>query len=129
MNGECDQCGKCCLQWVNPQVTGADFRRWREEKRLDILKHPCIDPKWNGVKYDLCSASEVFGGTSVKQLRQALKELAIFYNRTFLFGGFANCCPFLKHLRNGKYICLIHETKPEICKDYFCDSGKGKEWI
>jgi Fe-S-cluster containining protein len=116
---QCKRCGKCCLRWGSPEATEADFKRWEKENRLDLLHHPSIDPKWHGVKGDICCCYEIFD--SVKDMRKALKELEAIYSVHFLFGGYACCCPFLKHLRNGNYACLILETKPEICRNFQCN--------
>ena len=36
---QCQQCGKCCLEYAyNLQVTEEDVRRWEEEDRWDILQ-------------------------------------------------------------------------------------------
>jgi len=48
------------------------------------------------------------------------KGVSLEWKRTgikFLWGGYVNYCPFLK--REGKkYTCLIHETKPEECRQF-----------
>ena len=40
-------------------------------------------------------------------------------------------CPFLHKVDQGKYTCAIHNTKPAICKRFWCEwaYGVGKKGV
>jgi Fe-S-cluster containining protein len=43
-------------------------------------------------------------------------------------------CPFRRKVKEGKYVCRIHETKPELCKDFtpwvdgWVSQGESYNW-
>jgi Fe-S-cluster containining protein len=89
---ECVQCGHCCLDLSDAfqtSVPDSDVIRWESENRYDILE--CVDS---------------FAG---------LNDIWISPKT----GEPVNRCPWLRKLpKKDKYICRIHETKPEHCKNF-----------
>jgi Fe-S-cluster containining protein len=119
---ECKRCGKCCegVELVGTiQATKEDLIRWKKEGRKDILKHVFISSKGKETTGDKISLNEIKNLI----LRTDFKN-----NPEFIEGDFADfcgtkdfiICPFLKKPN----ICKIQDTKPEVCKNYFCDSLK-----
>ncbi len=91
----CTQCGKCCTNksFMNSlEVSGADVLRWRREQRSDILD-------WVEV---LGSEADPWGDVWISP-------------RT---GLDADRCPFVRKRPDGKYNCTIHDTRPQVCRDY-----------
>jgi Fe-S-cluster containining protein len=95
---QCRQCGRCCreLDYRN-ELHRSDYQRWIELGRDDILERVAtITRRGHIVSY----AIWVEPGT-----RQ-----------------FAAQCPWLSpadpKTKSGRWICLIHECKPAICRDY-----------
>jgi len=92
----CTNCGKCC---TNPsfmgslEATGDDVKRWRRQRRHDILRFaeimgPPEDP-WADLWVDRNSGVE------------------------------RERCPFVrKVLGQPRYLCSIYETRPQVCRDY-----------
>ena len=38
-----------------------------------------------------------------------------------IFKKFPEACPFLRHWpKSGKACCTVHQTRPDICRDYTC---------
>jgi Fe-S-cluster containining protein len=89
---KCVQCGHCCLDLSDAYQTSvpeSDIKRWRREQRFDILE-------WVGP----------FEG---------MDEIWISPKT----GEFVNRCPWLRKLpKKSEYICRIHETKPEKCRNF-----------
>ena len=89
---KCVQCGHCCLDLsgvYQTSVSETDIKRWKREQRFDILE-------WVGP----------FEG---------MDEIWI-SPRT---GEYVNRCPWLRKLpKQNKYICRIHGTKPEHCRNF-----------
>jgi Fe-S-cluster containining protein len=89
---KCVQCGHCCLELsgaYQTSVPNSDVKRWRREQRFDILE-------WVGP----------FEG---------MDEIWISPKT----GEYVNRCPWLRKLpKQNKYICRIHETKPEHCRNF-----------
>jgi Fe-S-cluster containining protein len=89
---KCVQCGHCCLDLPDAYQTSAldsDIRRWKREKRTDILER--ID---------------TFGGLNDIWINPKTGELV-------------GRCPWLRKLpKNSKFTCRIHETKPEHCRKF-----------
>lgn len=90
---ECQQCGKCCTKYSSELTAKAqDIVRWRKEDRRDILKHVRV----------LESGGVIMGGDIWLNPRTGRKTKS---------------CPFLKKTRE-KFYCLIHSTKPLVCRKY-----------
>ena len=89
---KCIQCGHCCLNLSDAYQTSvpeSDIKRWKREQRFDILE-------WVGP----------FEGMDEIWISPKTGEYVI-------------RCPWLRKLPNQeKYICRIHETKPEKCRDF-----------
>ena len=89
---KCVQCGHCCLDLPDAYQTSAldsDIRRWKRENRTDILER--ID---------------TFGGLNDIWINPKTGELV-------------SRCPWLRKLpKKNKFICRIHETKPEHCRNF-----------
>ena len=91
----CLQCGKCCrtLDYHN-EVTADDVARWKQTGRSDILD---------------------WVGTFQKNDREAVYRIWIKPGTRTI----AETCPFLqKKPHENRWICLIHDVKPQICRQY-----------
>lgn len=94
-------CGICCRELDVDQMTmmPSDYRRWKRQGRQDILRHAIVmTPQGYG---DL---NLLFDMEKEKYLRY---------------------CQFLKRVGRGKYICTIHDTKPKVCKEFWCEWSYG----
>ncbi len=91
----CTQCGSCCKKYgMRLEASPLDIARWHIEDRADILAHV-------GIEYD---KGEISGGRLwVDDKGNKVKE-----------------CPFLE-LRDEKYYCGIHDSKPEVCASHYCE--------
>ena len=94
---KCIQCGQCCLNLLDSFQTSAtdqDIKMWDSEGRDDILEW--VDPihvGGNQYVYDIWISPVT--GEDVQR------------------------CPWLRKLPNqDKYICRIHDVKPEHCRNY-----------
>ena len=112
----CERCGSCCVQYDgNNFATEEDFRRWVYEERVDILKF-CVG--WEGWCVDAIFESDA---QKEKVISHLLQEL----NYEFFFKPYTEeqmwLCPFLrKKYGKSKFECLIRDTRPEVCREYFC---------
>lgn len=99
----CDRCGKCCRGPMVLITKPADYRRWVEEGRGDILRCATIPPE--GGYGDLLPAE----GTDANY----------------------EYCPFIVKTEDGKYSCGIQETKPDVCRAFYCEwcYGEGEKGI
>ncbi|OIQ63228.1 flagellin N-methylase [mine drainage metagenome] len=91
----CTRCGKCCTNasyMLTLFATPNDILRWRREGRSDILRYA-------PVFQEIGSADLWIDPVSGNELSR---------------------CPFLKRSRGagGKYLCSIHETRPDVCRGY-----------
>jgi len=89
---KCIQCGHCCLELPEAYQTSVpdyDVKRWEREQRFDILE-------W----------VRAFGyGNDIWISPKTDEDV--------------NRCPWLRKLpKQNKYICRIHETKPEHCRNF-----------
>lgn len=91
------KCYSCgkCCKNFTINIMPVDVRRWKKEGRQDILS--CL--MWDGFGFDAW-----FDSKTGEELRH---------------------CPFLQKISRGKYICSIQETKPFICKMYWCAGSYG----
>jgi Fe-S-cluster containining protein len=94
---KCKQCGNCCLNLDDAFETCAteeDIRLWSQEKRDDILEW--VDP------------IPVGGGQFVYDIWISPDT-----------GDDVSRCPWLRKLpKKDKYVCRIHDVKPEHCRQY-----------
>ena len=89
---KCLQCGHCCLNLSDAYQTSvpdSDVKRWKRKQRFDILE-------W----------VDSFGGINDIWISPQTGEAV-------------NRCPWLRKLpKKSKYICRIHGTKPEHCRNF-----------
>jgi Fe-S-cluster containining protein len=103
-------------------VSQKDVDRWKNENRIDILdklwlnsfvcEHCNISwPAWQGDNCPMCGKHSDDGIYYWLDQRRP---------RDFFSQQMASPrCPFLKKTRGkDEYSCLIHETKPEICRGF-----------
>ena len=93
----CTRCGHCCLKLHDAYCTSVDMeevRRWRKEKRWDILER---------VDIMKVGGEELFAD--------------IWFSPTT--GEDTTRCPWLRKLPNKNiYKCRIHEAKPSHCRNF-----------
>jgi Fe-S-cluster containining protein len=95
----CFRCGKCCREHgFGLTVTPGDTRRWKKQGRADILRYAWI-PRGVGGYGDIWIDPET--------------------------GEDLDYCPFLQKVSLGKYICSIYETRPKICREFWCEYAYG----
>jgi Fe-S-cluster containining protein len=89
---KCVQCGHCCLNLSDAYQTSvpdSDVNRWKREQRFDILERV-----------------DTFAGINDIWISPKTGEAV-------------SRCPWLRKLpKKSKYICRIHETKPEHCRNF-----------
>ncbi len=91
----CHQCGKCCqrLDYHN-EITADDVAYWKQAGRSEILD---------------------WVGTFQKNGREAVYRIWIKPGTR----EFAETCPFLQKMpHENRWICRIHNVKPQICRQY-----------
>lgn len=91
----CRQCGKCCRSLdYRFELTEDDVRMWKKLGRKDILE-------W------------------VAEFRRRGRAASYAIWVTPGTREFAPVCPWLKEIAGtGKWECLIHEVKPDVCRQY-----------
>jgi Fe-S-cluster containining protein len=94
---KCKQCGNCCLNLIDAFQTSAtdqDIQTWEDEGRDDILDW--VDPIHFGD--DECIYDIWISPITHDDVKR---------------------CPWLRKLpKQDKYICRIHDVKPEHCRAY-----------
>jgi Fe-S-cluster containining protein len=102
---KCIQCGHCCMNLYDAFSTCAtegDIAMWQNEGRDDILEWVAPIQLGNQFVYDIWISPVT--GEDVQR------------------------CPWLSKLRNhDKYICRIHDLKPEHCRNYPRSRKHAKE--
>lgn len=89
----CRQCGKCCKRLNLGKIFKPDdVKRWRKQKRDDILVNTIV------MEYE--GEIEIVDFFDSKNNRYVITY-----------------CPFVVR-RQGKYWCKIHETKPWVCEHW-----------
>lgn len=101
---KCSMCGKCCREGGSELImTPSDYRRWKRQGRWDILRYAWVGlPQGHG---DLWIDSKT--------------------GEELLY------CPFLKEISAGKYVCEIYDTRPKVCREFWCEwsYGVGKKGV
>lgn len=101
----CSMCGKCCAEHGHGlTIISEDYKRWKHQRRTDILRYAWIPKGSNG-----------FGDIWIDPKT----------------GEDLDYCPFLVKVGRGKYVCSIHDTKPEGCREFWCEwtYGVGKKGV
>ena len=112
-NHNCEQCGSCCIQLEGFSPTQKDIKRWVKQQRTDILQY--------GFSWDEdCS----FLPEEEKSILEFLtsNDMDMWFNPET--SKESPLCPFLKVKDERKFVCLIQDTKPTICKQYKCKPSK-----
>jgi len=89
----CSMCGRCCKAPVILITKPGDYRRWIRQGRSDILRYASV------------------------RTRQGYGDLRIDAEA----GEGLSYCPFIKTVSHYKYICTIQDTKPKVCKEFWCE--------
>jgi Fe-S-cluster containining protein len=122
---KCERCSSCCLQVDWLEVVEDDIRRWIQEERTDILMYV---EGWN----EWCWENML-----VRDRPEVIIDFLI--NGDILANEFPydpeekeqlDVCPFLRKAYGKRmFECMIHDTKPQTCKEYVCklDDMKGIE--
>lgn len=98
----CQNCGRCCIATDDILAYPEDVRRWKKEKRYDILKYV---EGWEEDKGDYCAYD-------------------------FTAPSYGKGCAFLGWKKiDGKriYRCKIYETRPVPCKQFPYDNDGNLE--
>jgi Fe-S-cluster containining protein len=97
----CTGCGKCCTNarfMGSLFATGKDVKRWRREGRDDILRYAAVLGPASNPHADLWIDPKT--------------------------GDSRQRCPFvLKVPGTKRYTCTIHDTRPQVCRNYEPWSG------
>lgn len=93
---DCQQCGKCCRKYNKNNGLESISKQEYDQlpKYAQKIADNGYDPNPYYSKYPLWN---------------------IWMNKN---NEFIDPCPFLKKIKRGKYICKIHKSKPNVCKNY-----------
>jgi Fe-S-cluster containining protein len=103
----CEQCGLCC-RIFGPGImpTPANLYVWMEQGRQEILR-------W------FVASREHAGPVNCADLRpEDLGDVVMVEMRDPVTGGYVTVCPFLRRVGRQRYLCGIHDVKPEMCGNY-----------
>ncbi len=103
----CEQCGLCCKIFgdrISP--TTANLFHWQENDRNDILRY----------FFALRRDGSWVNCANLKP--DELGDLVTIELRDPSTGSYLAVCPFLRRTSRSRYICGIHNTKPEMCENY-----------
>ncbi|MBI3930885.1 MAG: YkgJ family cysteine cluster protein [Chloroflexi bacterium] len=100
---KCSTCGKCCRAPVILITKPSDLRRWAQQGRSDILRYASV-PVLRGYG-DLWISIDGSEGSGY--------------------------CPFIRRVSQDKFTCTIQDTKPKVCKEFWCEwtYGVGQKGI
>jgi len=103
----CEQCGLCC-RIFGPGITPttANVYVWMEQGRTDILR-------WFVAFMENSTAVNC-----TALLAEDLGNVVSVEMRNPDTGEFVTVCPFLRRVAKQRYICGIHQVKPEMCCTY-----------
>lgn len=82
-------------------MTPADFKRWKDERREDILHY-----------VPLHNANVLDHDVWIDWVDPDTHESLVY-------------CPFLRMVDHRAYVCTINETKPHICSNFWCEWAYG----
>jgi Fe-S-cluster containining protein len=103
----CEQCGLCC-RIFGPGIapTVANVYVWMEQDRTDILR-------W--------FVAFMEKSTPVKctdLIPEDLGDIVSVEMRNPENGEYVTVCPFLRRVAKERYLCGIHQVKPDMCCTY-----------
>jgi Fe-S-cluster containining protein len=76
-------------------ATGDDVKRWRRERRDDILRFASV----------LGPPGNPYADLWIDEFDEKGRE--------------RSRCPFVRKVRGqNRYLCTIYETRPQVCRDY-----------
>jgi len=118
----CEECGSCCVQYGgNDFATEKDIKRWIHELRLDILQ---FCEGWN----EWCF--EHYIEEPVKVISYLTNGGNYVFWRNPLTKEPLGLCPFLrKKYGKSQFECLIYNTRPKTCREYFCKPNDMKGFV
>ncbi|MGD0081274.1 MAG: YkgJ family cysteine cluster protein [Methanoregula sp.] len=106
-DGPCEQCGLCCRIFgpgIMPTVPNVYV--WMEQERTDILR-------W------FVAFMETGTPVNCAGLRaEDLGNVVAVEMRNPDTGEYVTVCPFLRRVAKERYLCGIHQLKPEMCCTY-----------
>jgi Fe-S-cluster containining protein len=105
--GGCQQCGLCCKVFgdrITP--TTINLYTWMVNQRTDILKFFSVRTSKGKVVPAVDFKPEDLGEVVSIELR--VPETA----------EYPSVCPFLRRVSKNRYLCSIHEMKPDMCCNY-----------
>ena len=119
MDFECQRCGKCCLEFGSClSVSAEEIKRWERDERWDILQYvdlfevnvcPQCD-KAAPLDQEYCNTCHI-------KLKRVILGGDLWFDPET--GEELKQCPFLRKVKNqDKYECLIHDAKPERCRNF-----------
>lgn len=122
MERKCERCGSCCVQLGDLyDVTIEDVKRWVEQIRFDILWYCSA---WDDACFNMLLSDRE---KLIRYLDEDL-NMEMWFNPQN--GYELSLCPFLrKAYGKNQFECLIHDTKPEICRSYVCDPKDMKRIV
>jgi Fe-S-cluster containining protein len=103
----CEQCGLCCRIFgpcITPTVSNVYI--WIEQGRSDILR-------WFVAFMDNNTLINC-----IDLLPEDLGNIVSVEMRNPDSGEYVTVCPFLRRVAWQRYICGIHQVKPEMCCNY-----------
>ena len=103
----CEQCGLCCKIFgdsITP--TAENLFGWIERGRHDILRY-----------FSACKSDGTWVNCS--DIRpEDLDNLVVVEMRDPVTYDYLSACPFLQRRGKKRYICGIHDIKPDMCGTY-----------
>jgi Fe-S-cluster containining protein len=103
----CEQCGLCCkIFGDNVTPTAGNLFCWIERGRQDVLKY-----------FSACKSDGTWVNCADLKPEQ-LDDLIAFEMRDPLTHDYLPVCPFLHRAERRRYLCRIHDVKPEMCCTY-----------
>jgi Fe-S-cluster containining protein len=103
----CEQCGLCC-RIFGPGIapTVANVYVWMEQERPDILRW-FVAYRENNTRVKCTDL-----------LPEDLGNIVSVEMRNPETGEYVTVCPFLRRVAKERYLCGIHQVKPEMCCTY-----------
>ncbi|MHA1974876.1 MAG: hypothetical protein ACTSW1_17900 [Candidatus Hodarchaeales archaeon] len=114
----CAQCGKCCIEFGSGlSVSKVEIQKWENDDRYDILDHVFL---FEYMKCEKCNKLYPIDDKICKTCGNKLEPYILGGDLWFdpETGEELDTCPFLEQLEKGKYVCLIHDAKPDRCKNF-----------